>query len=55
MVAIDSGDVLEIAFPALIADWAVEGMIRQKELHDAPSRDACLLRLGDDLQAWAHA
>lgn len=34
LISINLGNILQIALTALIANWAVEWMVSQKELHD---------------------
>ena len=49
MTAIAHRLVLQIAFPALVADRAVERMIDEQEFHDAVPRLANHFAVGDDL------
>ena len=43
LISVEVGVVLEVAFPALIADGAVQGMVSKEELHDTASCDSSYL------------
>lgn len=53
-VSINLGDILQIALTALIANWAIEWVVSQKEFHDTASSDPGLLGSGDDFQIWSN-
>lgn len=54
LITINLGDILQIALTALIANWAVEGMVSQKEFHNTASGDPSLLGSGNDFQIWSN-
>jgi hypothetical protein len=53
-VAIEVGIVLEVAFSSLIANRAIEWMIRQQEFHDSTSRQSGNFWIRSDLHGWGN-
>ena len=46
--------VLQPAFPRLVTDWAVNGVMKQKKLHRVPDRLVHALGLGADFHAFGN-
>lgn len=49
LVAVDLGDILEVALTALVADRTVKGVVSKQEFHDSASSHLGDLTLGVDL------